>query len=188
MGIFPNCTQQQPCTRKADGTYNNGYSYLLTEAKNSNKWMENRKDAFKRVTKPSSQLWNQWETMEGGTYVPFESPDIVHRKSKIAPKNYNLWRDDWTVPNPNAKPTAEKAIIADPSLLWRNPNVPIYVQFEPQPAWKDLKSEYDTPQKKPQKTRGGGKSTMSTPKDTKKGGGGSAKLPVAPKGAVLPRN
>jgi hypothetical protein len=71
----------------------------------------------------------------------FESPDIVDRLGKETPKNYNLWRDNWTSPNPNAKPIAEKAIIADPSLLWRNPKVPIYVQFEPQPAWKDSKSE-----------------------------------------------
>jgi hypothetical protein len=33
MGIFPNFTQQLPYTRKEDRTYNNGYSYLLTEAK-----------------------------------------------------------------------------------------------------------------------------------------------------------
>jgi hypothetical protein len=71
MGIFPNFTQQRPYTKKADGNYNNGYSYLLTEAKKTNDWTENRKDAFKRVTKPPSQSGTNGKQWREGLTCPF---------------------------------------------------------------------------------------------------------------------
>ena len=104
MPIYPfsNSRHRIGNERKGGGTYVSGYEDSLDELIRKSKLTERRKKIVERVLETA--LWKQWKELAAGTYVPIASqePNIMTKANPKPLTDYNLWKEEWKVPNDDA--------------------------------------------------------------------------------------